>query len=207
MIYAISKHNRALFARELDSMYRDRKRVFVDWLKWGVPVVDDIYEIDQYDTDDAVYIVSAEPETGRHLASFRLMPSTKPHMLQEIFPMLCEGGAPVGRDIWEMTRICLSPSLPRKEAQRNLGLAWLGTIEFCLPRGITTITGLTHVMFISSFLAAGIDLEPLGPPKDFNGTQYGAIRVPISKELYIREQGRLHQHRPILHNNRSAAAA
>ena len=207
MIYAISKDNRAEFARELDCMYRDRKRVFVDWLKWGVPVVDGIYEMDQYDTDETVYIVSADPETGRHLASVRLMPTTRPHMLEEIFPMLCEDGVPIGDDIWEMTRICLSPSLAREEARRNLGLAWLGAIEFCLPRGITRITGLTHVMFISNFLAAGIDIEPLGPPKDFDGMQYGAIQVQIDDTLYRREQGRLSQRTPILHDDRSAAAA
>lgn len=207
MIYAISKDNRSAFARELDAMYRDRKRVFVDWLKWDVPVVDGVYEMDQYDTDDTVYIVAADPQTGQHWASMRLMPSTKPHMLEEIFPMLCEDGVPVGDDIWEMTRICLSPSLPREQARENLGLTWLGTIEFCLPRGIRTITGLTHANFISNFLAAGIDLEPLGPPKDFDGMQFGAIQVPITEVLHAREQGRLDRHTPILNHCRAAAAA
>lgn len=207
MVYLISNNNRTIFSRELDSMHRDRKRVFVDWLKWDVPIVDDIYEIDQYDTDDAVYIVSADPETGRHYGSLRLIPSTKPHMLQEVFPMLCEDGVPVGDTIWEMTRLCLSPDLPHDDARQHLGLVWLATIEFCLPRGITAITALTHTMLISSMLASGIDLEPLGPPEDFGGKQFGAILMPISQALYTRTQQRRGLHTSILHDCRPAAAA
>ena len=45
-------------------MFEARKRVFVDLLKWDVPVLDDAYEIDQFDTPDASYLV---PVSYTHL--------------------------------------------------------------------------------------------------------------------------------------------
>ena len=207
MIYAINKHNRSDFSRELDTMHRDRKRVFVDWLKWNVPVVDGIYEKDQFDNDDAVYIVAADPKTGQHWGSLRLMPSTRPHMLNEVFSVLCEDGVPIGPDIWEMTRICLSPSISREQGREALGMTWLGAVEFAMENNIRIITGLTHSVFISNILAAGIDIEPLGPATMFDGMQFSALQVRIDERVRTRERARLEQKSSILAYRRSAAAA
>jgi N-acyl-L-homoserine lactone synthetase len=191
MVYAISKDNRAWFPRELDTMHRDRKRVFVDRLKWQVPVVDGIYEKDQFDNDDAVYIVAADPITGQHHGSLRLIPSTRPHMLRDVFACLCADGVPIGPDIWEMTRICLSPSLPRELARQSLGLVWLGAVEFGVDNGIAVMTGLTHAPMFANILAAGIEIEPLGPVQDFEGVQYAALQTRIDAQVLEREQARL----------------
>ncbi|GLJ00718.1 hypothetical protein Sbs19_45390 [Sphingobium sp. BS19] len=48
----------ALSGRVFRSMFEERKRVFVDLLGWDVPVLARRYEIDQFDDDEAVYIVS-----------------------------------------------------------------------------------------------------------------------------------------------------
>ena len=207
MIYAITTENRATFATELDTMHRDRKRVFVDWLKWNVPVVDGIHEKDQFDNDDTVYIVAADPETGQHWGSFRLMPSEKPHMLKDVFPFLCEDGVPVGPAIWEMTRTCLCPTLPKEKAREALGLTWLGAIEFGLDHGIQLYTGLTHSVFISNILAAGIDIDPLGPMQLYDGMQFSAIQVRINERVHEREQGRMGLRSRVLSYHRAAAAA
>ena len=39
--------------RLLRTMFEARKRVFVDLLKWDVPVLEGAYEIDQFDTREA----------------------------------------------------------------------------------------------------------------------------------------------------------
>ena len=44
------------------SMFEERKRVFIDLLRWDVPVLAGRYEIDQFDNDRAVYIVIADAE-------------------------------------------------------------------------------------------------------------------------------------------------
>lgn len=81
---------RAMENRLFRSMFEQRKRVFVDLLRWDVPVLVGRYEIDQFDNDCAVYIVIADAE-GEHLASVRLLPTCRDHILGTIFPELCEG--------------------------------------------------------------------------------------------------------------------
>lgn len=207
MVYAISRDNRGFFADELDTMFRDRKIVFVDRLKWNVPVVGGVYEQDQFDNEDAVYIVDADPFSRQHHASLRLIPSEKPHMLKDVFSVLCAGGVPIAPDIWEMTRICLSPSLKREAARRSLGLVWLGAVEFCLKNGIRTMTGLTHAPMFANILAAGIDIEPLGPVTEFDGTPYAALQTHVDPNVLDRELARLGERGSVLSFRPHPAAA
>ena len=58
--------------RLLRTMFEARKRVFVDLLKWDVPVLEGAYEIDQFDTREATYVILADEE-GSHRASARLL--------------------------------------------------------------------------------------------------------------------------------------
>ena len=111
MLQIITAKNRSKFDELCDSMYRDRKAVFIDRLGWGLKVCDGEREIDQFDTPDAVYVIEAE--AGRHLASLRLLPTIKPHLMSDVFPFLCDGEVPRGPDIWELTRLCVNPDLSR----------------------------------------------------------------------------------------------
>src|SRR6266478_4480329 len=135
MVHIVRHDNRHLFVEELDGMYRDRKRVFVDWLKWNMPVTDDVYEIDQFDTDDAVYLIEADRH-GRHLASIRLLPTSKPHLLSEVFSELCDGPVPRGRHVWEMTRFCVSPDRVKVDGKRLMNLMWTSSVEFAVRNRI-----------------------------------------------------------------------
>ena len=63
-------------------MHRDRKTVFVDRLGWQVPVVNGDLEIDQFDGDDAIYLIAVD-EAGGHAGSLRLLPTAGPHLLAD----------------------------------------------------------------------------------------------------------------------------
>ena len=63
----------------LRSMFEARKRVFVDLLKWDVPVLDGRFEVDQFDTPEAVYLVLAD-ESANHQASARLLRTDRSHI-------------------------------------------------------------------------------------------------------------------------------
>ena len=41
----------------LRAMFAARKQVFVDLLRWDVPVLDGRFEIDQFDDDNATYLI------------------------------------------------------------------------------------------------------------------------------------------------------
>src|SRR5690242_15918105 len=91
----------------LASMFRARKEVFVDLLGWDVPVIDGQYEMDEFDTEHATYVVLSD-RSGAHLGSARLLPTDRPHLLDTHFWQLCEEPAPCGPSVAEITRFCLS---------------------------------------------------------------------------------------------------
>src|SRR3546814_8386098 len=63
----------------LRAMFAARKSVFVDLLKWDVPVLEGRYEIDQFDDEYARYLILADRGDG-HLGSARLLPTMRPQI-------------------------------------------------------------------------------------------------------------------------------
>src|SRR3546814_8720265 len=70
MILTIDNYPASAHRTALETMFADRKAQFVDFFDWDVPVVDGRFEIDQFDTAEAVYFVAID-EVGRHEASLR----------------------------------------------------------------------------------------------------------------------------------------
>ena len=104
MIPVIDHHLAAENRPLLQSMFADRKRLFVDLFGWEVPVIDGQYEIDQFDNADTIYLIVPDDD-GAHAASIRLFPSNRPHMLGTLFPHLCPLGVPADEATWESTRL------------------------------------------------------------------------------------------------------
>src|SRR3546814_14937927 len=97
-------------------MFAARKSVFVDLLKWQSPVLDGRFEVDQFDDEYARYVILSEPD-GTHLASARLLPTLRPHILDSFYARLCDAPPPRGEDVFEITRFCLDRNL-RAAARR-----------------------------------------------------------------------------------------
>lgn len=178
MTYALHKDQPG-YRHVLDNMHRDRKRVFVDLLKWDVPVIDGQFEVDQFDTDEAVYLIAAEDD-GRHRGSVRLLPTTGPHLLGAIFPQLCEKGVPTGPDIWELSRGCFSPRLRATERRRVRYQVQTSFVDYGLLHGIKGYTAIAEISWLSQLLAMGWICEPLGLPQWVNGELIGAVLIHVS---------------------------
>jgi N-acyl-L-homoserine lactone synthetase len=179
MIQLVTAADRSTYPDQLAAMYRARKQVFVDRLRWEVPVVDGEFEIDQFDTEGAVYFLAIAAD-GTQLGSARLLPSTAPHLLSDVFPHLCERGVPRGDDVWEITRMCTAPGLaePRAVRQRLM----VGMVEFALLNGIRRYTLVSHMAYLSAILAIGWDCAPLGLPQEHDGQLVGALAVNITPD-------------------------
>jgi acyl-homoserine lactone synthase len=192
MVFVITREVRSEFREELAAMHRDRKRLFVDILKWDVPVVDEVYEIDQFDTDDAVYLLAVDPRTGRHTGSMRLLPTTRPHLLSAFFSELCDDAPPVSDDTWEITRLCLVPSLSAGERLRVRHQLVTALVEFGLLYGVSCYTCVCETSFLSQILAMGWDCEPLGLPQRVGGQVLGALALnvtPATLQLFRSQWG------------------
>lgn len=172
------------------NMHRDRKHVFVDLLKWRVPVVAGEFEVDQFDTPRATYLVSADG-SGEHYGSFRLLPSTGPHILGTLFPELCDEGVPVGPNVVEISRGCLSPRLRAAQRLRVRNQLVTAAVEFALANGIDTFTCVADGGWYSQILAMGWRCAPLGLPREIDGALTGALKIHIDRETraHLRASG------------------
>jgi acyl-homoserine lactone synthase len=181
MIHVIDNHlapeNRPL----LQSMFADRKRLFVDLFGWDVPVIDGRYEMDQFDNAHTIYLIAVDQD-GSHAASIRLFPSTQPHMLGTLFPHLCPLGVPIDERTWESTRLCL-PQRHGAERRRMLrNMLFTAMVDIALERGIERFTGLIPDPFRKEVLAMGWRAEPLGPAVRIPGGPVGAFLIHIDPE-------------------------
>ncbi len=162
-------------------MFEARKRVFVDLLGWDLPVLAGRYEVDQFDDAHARYLIVTDRD-HRHLASARLLPTTRPHILGDLFAELCEDVPPQGPNIYEITRFCLerSASAQRRRDARNQLVSALA--DYALANGITAYTGVAEIGWLQQILAFGWRCRPLGMPKQIDGMVLGALRIEITPE-------------------------
>lgn len=106
MIIVVDALNCHQYADVLDEMYRLRARVFQDRLGWDVSVVDG-KEYDAYDGMHPAHVICLDDD-GDVVGCMRLLQTTGPHMLADVFHAILDGDAPLRSSrIWEATRFCV----------------------------------------------------------------------------------------------------
>lgn len=146
----------------LRAMFAARKQVFIDLLKWDIPALDNRFEIDQFDTEDARYLILLDPD-GRHRASARLLPTTAPHLLGDLYGHLCAGEPPSGPHVWEISRFCLDPgqtSAERLSARNQLVSA---LADYARRQGISDYCGVAEQGWYDKIARFGWHCGALGP--------------------------------------------
>lgn len=136
MIRYVYAHELDKFPHLTDGMFRDRTAQFRDRMKWDVSVDAKGWERDQYDDLRPLYIIY-ENEDGSHGGSGRLMPTTGRTMIGEHFSHLTDGVVIQSPTIWEITRLCISPTVrTRREAMKITSSLLLAGIDAGLRFGI-----------------------------------------------------------------------
>lgn len=163
------------------TMFAARKAVFVDLLKWDVPVLAGQYEVDQFDDPHANYIILAEPD-GNHLGSARLLPTTRPHILDSFYADLCCEAPPRASDIVEITRFCLDRRLCAAERRQVRDALVTALVTYALQNGITAYTAIAGMPWFRQIMTFGWDCKALGMPRDVDGKPTVALRIEITLE-------------------------
>jgi len=165
----------------LRAMFEARKRVFVDLLRWQVPVLDGRSEVDQFDTSLAEYLILTD-EAGEHRASTRLLRTDGSHILADLFSHLCEGPIPCGPTCREITRFCLEPGLTaheRRDARNQLVSA---LADHALRSGITDYTGVANPGWFDQIAAFGWDCRALGETRQVGNQSLIALHIRIDAQ-------------------------
>jgi N-acyl-L-homoserine lactone synthetase len=84
MIVVLEQHNAHQYQHLIDEMFRLRVRIFRYRLNWDVEVTDG-KERDRYDDEQPVYIIHSDDGAREVKGSLRLLPTTGPTLLADIF--------------------------------------------------------------------------------------------------------------------------
>jgi N-acyl-L-homoserine lactone synthetase len=168
------------FSRAMMEMHHHRKRIFVDRLGWELPSKGSWLEVDEFDNDDAVYIMAVSSDGSSHLGSVRVLPTTGPHMLNTLFAGLCPGGAPAGQGVWEISRLVATPEgADGRNILRVHRLLAMGIVEFGRINGVERFTLVAESHRMPALLSIGWRVLPLSLPIDADGCQIEAAEILI----------------------------
>ena len=182
MIRVIDKTNAHLFRKTMEQQFRLRHSVFVAEKGWTEFDRDGTFERDQYDTDDAIYVVSLD-DHGDTIGCFRLYPTVLPHMLSESFAHLVDGAVMRRADVYELTRFHLG----KAHRQSAPYLELLTAIpEVGLELGLSGFTALVRTLRIPVMQAAGLSITPTGLPILFNGESHVSVLFEVSETCLSR---------------------
>ncbi len=169
----------------LRAMFAARKSVFVDLLKWDVPVVAGTYEMDRFDDAHATYLVLTDAG-GAHLGSARLLRTDRPHILGSFYSELCANGAPCGPRVQEVTRFCLDRRLKAAERREVRDTLVSALANHALATGIEAYSAIAQIGWFQQILAFGWCCRPLGLPRHCDGAMLAALRIEIDADTPAR---------------------
>jgi len=151
-----------------------RHRIFVQRLGWHLPCLDG-REFDQFDRPDTVYTLALDA-SGAILGCARMLPTTKPYLLGELFPELLDGAPPPrSARIWELSRFaCSSPS-----ATRPLLAA---TIASAARAGATRLLTISPLGVERLMRRMGVQMRRAGAPIRMHGKQVLACWIDIDAQ-------------------------
>jgi acyl-homoserine lactone synthase len=178
MMIIVGRDNRTREHVALRSMFEARKRIFVDLLKWDLPVLAGRFEVDQFDDPHATYLIVTDKDGG-HLASARLLPTTRPALLDGLFSHLVAGSVPRGPGIAEITRFCLSREANAATRRQARDLLLTGLVDHALASGIYAYTGVAEEPWFRQIQQFGWECAALGDAVIDGGRCLRALRIDI----------------------------
>jgi acyl homoserine lactone synthase len=162
-----------------------RQRVFVEQLGWRLQVHDGC-ETDQFDRADTVYVM-VEDDAGNIAGCARLLQTTQPYLLSEIFPQLLNGLAPP-RDasVWELSRFAAMDFNARAAtplaqfSHSATALLMRSAVACAAERGAQRLITVSPVGIERLIRRLGLQAHRAGPPIIVDGQAIFACWIEVS---------------------------
>lgn len=170
MIHVVTQENRDLYEDVLEDMFRMRYRAAVEEMGWRIDVDQNGRDIDEFDYPDTIYMIYFN-EDGTVGACGRLNPTTRPHLMSEVFPQMCEDGVPTGEHLYEYSRYLIER---KGKTQQEFMKAWMlitqAVNEYCIEKNIKSVSWLARKRLygLSTYLWK---TRPLGLSKYYEDDQ------------------------------------
>jgi acyl homoserine lactone synthase len=170
---------------ELRELYIYRHAVFVERLGWDLPGAKNGLEIDQFDRSDTIH-VTARNDDGALCGCARLLPTSSPYLLGEVFPELMTGAPPPKSSaIWELSRFS-SVVLGSKLCSSTP--LWIGqelmaaTIKCAIGVGATRLIAVTSKEVERFLRRLGINWCRIGPSQQIGGHIIFAFWIELDEK-------------------------
>jgi acyl homoserine lactone synthase len=183
----VSPQNRQQYQLELDAFFKLRKDVLIDQRGWNLTACDG-KEIDQFDHDQAHYLLCKSNETGQILGGVRLTPTLAPNLTLDIFSHLIDPklGFSPSPYVWESSRYVTAPSesMPHKGLIKEVTLVlFIGMIEYGLYHKIHSLLTMTEVRLERIGRMVGWHLNRLGNVAQVGNTYAVIGLIEISENM------------------------
>ncbi len=160
------KDERQLDDQLMAGMFRLRHDVFHDRLKWQV-ASDDGMEHDRFDECKPVYVL-VRGDAGEVEGCWRILPTTGPYMLKDVFPELLYGAsAPEHPAAWELSRFAVANGARRegRHGFTDIPIRMMQrAFQFARDNGIERYVTVTTVAIERMLRRLGIETHRYGPP-------------------------------------------
>ena len=161
---------------------RYRHRVFIEKLGWQLRS-ENTLEYDQFDRDDTVYVV-AHNTHGEVVGTARLLPTTRPYLLAEVFPHLLHGQSPPhSPEVWELSRFAAvdfsaegSSALAQFSSPVAVGLLQ-ASLECAAAHGAKRFITVSPLGVERLLRIAGFKAHRLAPPAVVDGNPIFACSI------------------------------
>jgi N-acyl-L-homoserine lactone synthetase len=191
MIYVVDSLDKDSHLGMLEDMYRLRARVFHERLGWDV-VVRDGMEIDLFDDLDPAHVIAVDDD-GHVVGCMRLLQTTGPHMLADVFASILDGEAPIrSSTVWEATRFCvdtrrLDTGRGRNSISYVTSEVMIGAFEYAMAAGVKdAVAVIDPVMNRVMRRSGNAPYDYLGSPKDMGKVVAMAALMDCSDERIAR---------------------
>lgn len=163
-----------------------RHRVFIELLGWQMPNREALdLELDQFDRDDTVYVVAHDAQR-RINGCARLLPTTRPYLLGEVFPQLLNGlPPPCTPEVWELSRFAAvdfngHSAVGRGQFSSDITLALLHEAVACAAGyGAKRLITVSPVGVERLLRKTGLRSHRAGPPMVIDGHPLFACWIEI----------------------------
>jgi acyl homoserine lactone synthase len=167
-------------------MFRLRARAFRDRLDWDVKVVDG-EERDRFDECDPLYVLALD-SAGDVVGSARLLQTTGPNMLADVFPQLLPQGTTIRSPlVWESTRFCVDTDVAATHSATGLspasGEIMASEIEIGLQAGLSHIVTVVDVRMERILRRSCCGFERLAPPVRIGKVLSVAGLIAVNSEV------------------------
>ncbi|CAA2155113.1 Isovaleryl-homoserine lactone synthase [Methylobacterium brachiatum] len=186
MIHVVTPANAHRYGDAMEQAWRLRHQIFVEEKGWTDLARPDGREIDQFDTPHAVHFLAMEGDTV--IGYSRLLPTTRPHLLSDVYPQLCEGERPVGPHLWEWTRQGVARShRARGRVVNPVSIALLtGIVEWGREHGLTALLLQMPTLYMIHVIQLHFRAQPLGLPIQIGGEEIMAATAAFDDRTLAR---------------------